>query len=95
VLDRPGVLDGRFDSFSSENIWKSTVGSTFGSLTFGNVAPAGLSQESVLNDLAVSASLGDGDAPDIKLRYVPAPEPATFVLVVLSHVLPVRLRSSA
>jgi hypothetical protein len=50
-------LGGSFDNDANNNIFKATFGSSFGSLSFGNVAQAGLSQEFVLNDLTVVGSL--------------------------------------
>ena len=56
------------------------TGSSFGSLSFGNVAQTGLSQEFVLNDLTVVGSLaGGGDLGNVDLIYVP--EPTTAVLL--------------
>ena len=73
-------LGGSFDNDADNNIFKATFGSSFGSLSFGNVAQAGLSQEFVLNDLTVVGSLaGGGDLGDVDLIYVP--EPTTVVLL--------------
>ena len=46
-------LGGSFDHAADGNIFKATFGSSFGSIGFGNVARAGLSEESVLGDLTV------------------------------------------
>ena len=65
-------LGGSFDNDSDNNIFKATFGSSFGSLSFGNVAHAGLSQEFVLNDLTVVVSVADGgDLGDVDLIHVP------------------------
>jgi hypothetical protein len=75
-------LGGSFDNDADNNIFKATFGSSFGSLSFGNVAQAGLSQETVLNDLTVIGSLaGGGDLGAVDLIYVP--EPSALALLVL------------
>jgi hypothetical protein len=75
-------LGGSFDNDADGNIFKATFGGSFGSLSFGNVAQAGLSREFVLNDLSVVGSLaGGGDLGEVDLVYVP--EPATPLLLVL------------
>ncbi|MDO3398211.1 hypothetical protein QWJ41_21050, partial [Nocardioides sp. SOB44] len=51
--DAAANLGGSFDNDADNNIFKATFGSSFGSLSFGNVAQTGLSQEFVLNDLTV------------------------------------------
>jgi hypothetical protein len=72
-------LGGSFDNDADNNIFKATFGSSFGSLTFGNVVQTGLSKEFVLGDLTVIGSLaGGGDLGAVDLRYVP--EPSTFIL---------------
>ena len=78
-------LGGSFDNDADDNIFKATFGSQFGSLSFGNVAQTGLSQEFVANDLTVVGSLaGGGDLGDVDLIYVP--EPATALLLALGVV---------
>ena len=73
-------LGGSFDNDSDTNIFKATFGSSFGSISFGQVAQAGLSEDLVLNDLTVVGSLaGGGDLGDVDLVYVP--EPAAMVLL--------------
>ena len=53
---------------------------SFSSLSFGNVAQAGLSEEFVLGDLTVVGSLaGGGDLGNVDLVYVP--EPASVLLL--------------
>jgi hypothetical protein len=75
-------LGGSFDNDSDNNIFKATFGSSFGSLSFGNVAQAGLSQQFVLNDLTVVGSLAGGGAlGNVDLIYIP--EPSTIVLALL------------
>jgi hypothetical protein len=76
-------LGGSFDNDADNNIFKATFGSSFGSLTFGNVAQAGLSQQFVLNDLTAVGSLAGGGAlGDVDLIYVP--ECSTFALLSLA-----------
>jgi hypothetical protein len=81
-------LGGSFDNDSDNNIFKATFGSSFGSLSFGNVAQTGLSQEFVLNDLAVIGSpAGGGDLGTVDLIYVPAPSSvvlAVFGLIIVA-----------
>ena len=75
-------LGGSFDNDADANIFKATFGGSFGSVSFGNVAQAGLSEEFVLNDLSVVGSLaGGGDLGNVDLVYVP--EPSTLGLIAL------------
>jgi hypothetical protein len=75
-------LGGSFDNDSDNNIFKATFGSSFGSLSFGNVAAAGLSEEFLLGDLTVIGSLaGGGELGAVDLIYVP--EPSAMTLTVL------------
>jgi len=72
--DSAANLGGSFDNDADNNIFKATFGSSFGSLSFGNVAQAGLSEDFVLGDLTVVGSLaGGGDLGDVDLIYVPEP----------------------
>jgi hypothetical protein len=82
--NRAQNLGGSFDNDADNNIFKATFGSSFGSLSFGNVAQAGLSQEVLLNDLSVVGSLaGGGPLGDVDLVYVPEPASALMLLVGL------------
>ena len=82
-------LGGSFDNDADGNIFKATFGSSFGSLSFGNVAQAGLSQEFVLNDLSVVGSLaGGGDLGNVDLIYVP--EPSTIGMLVFGMLFALR-----
>jgi hypothetical protein len=75
-------LGGSFDNDSDTNIFKATFGSSFGSLSFGNVAARGLAQALVQGDLTVVGSLAGGGAlGNVDLIYIP--EPATGLLLVL------------
>ena len=75
-------LGGSFDNDADGNIFKATFGSSFGSLSFGHVAEAGLSEDFVANDLTVVGSLaGGGDLGAVDLIYVP--EPSTRLLLGL------------
>ena len=73
------------------NIFKATFGSSFGSLSFGNVAQTGLSEDFVLNDLTVVGSLaGGGDLGDVDLIYVP--EPASALLLAIGLLIGLAFR---
>ena len=75
-------LGGSFDNDSDNNIFKATFGSSFGSLSFGNVAQPGLSQDLLLTDLSVVGSLnGGGDLGEVDLIYVPEPVSALLLLL--------------
>jgi hypothetical protein len=75
-------LGGSFDNDADNNIFKATFGSSFGSLSFGNVARAGLSKDFLLGDLTVVGSLaGGGNLGAVDLVYVP--EPTTLALFVM------------
>ena len=77
-------LGGSFDNDADNNIFKATFGSSFGSLSFGNVARPDLSRDVVAGDLTVVGSLaGGGDLGAVDLIYVPVPEPATLLLAFL------------
>jgi hypothetical protein len=76
-------LGGSFDNHSHDNIFKATFGTSFGALSFGDVAQAGLSEDFVDNDLTVVGSLArGGDLGDVDLVYVP--EPSSLLLVLLA-----------
>ena len=78
-------LGGSFDNDADGNIFKATFGSSFGSLSFGNVAQPGLSEDFVANDLTVVGSLaGGGDLGNVDLIYIP--EPSAVVLFGLGLV---------
>lgn len=75
-------LDGSFDTSSDDNIFKATFGTSFGSLSFGNVASPGLAKSFVADDLTVVGSLeGGGGLGDVDLIYVP--EPSAWLLLAI------------
>ena len=89
--DRAQNLGGSFDNDADNNIFKATFAGSFGSLSFGNVAQTGLSQEFVLNDLTVVGSLaGGGDLGDVDLIYVP--ESASAILLAVGLLIGLALR---
>ena len=86
-------LGGSFDNDTDNNIFKATFGSSFGSLAFGNVAQAGLSEEYVRGDLTVVGSLAGGGAlGEVDLIYIP--EPGSLCLLVLGIVVALGVRRS-
>jgi hypothetical protein len=75
-------LGGDFDNDTDNNIFKATFGGAFGSITFGNVAQTGLSDDFVAGDLTVAGSLaGGGGLGNVDLLMIP--EPASMALLVL------------
>ena len=80
--DATANLGGSFDNDADANIFKATFGGSFGSVSFGNVAQAGLSEEFVLGDLSVVGSLaGGGDLGNVDLVYVPEPTSSLLLAV--------------
>ena len=83
IGDKPAVLDGAFDNFAADNIFKATFGGSFGDISFGSALPAGLSEADVMSDLAAVGSLaGGGDLGNVDLVYIP--EPSSVVLMSLA-----------
>ena len=77
-------LGGSFDNDADNNIFKATFGSSFGSLSFGSVAQAGLSEQFLLDDLTVVGSLnGGGDLGNVDLIYIPEPSSICLLAVAL------------
>jgi hypothetical protein len=82
IGDAAQNLGGDFDTDTDTNIFKATFGQSFGSLSFGRVAEAGLSEEFVTGDLTVIGSLaGGGELGPVDLIYIP--EPSTVVILGL------------
>lgn len=77
-------VGGNFDNASDGNIFKATFGGSFGDLSFGNVAPAGLSEDFLVQDLTVVGTLQGGRGLGaVDLIYVPVPEPSCLMLLAL------------
>lgn len=77
-------LGGSFDNDADNNIFKATFGGSFGSVSFGNVAQAGLSEDFVLGDLSAVGSLaGGGDLGEVDLVYIPEPSALGLILLGL------------
>ena len=77
----PGDLADNSENCS--NIFMANFGNSFGSMSFGNVAQTGLSEDFVAGDLTVVGSLaGGGDLGNVDLIYVP--EPTSLVLLLLA-----------
>lgn len=77
-------LGGSFDDRADENTMKAIIGSSFDSLSSGDVAQAGLSDELRFNDLTVVASLAvGGDLGEVDLVNVPEPESALLLALGL------------
>ena len=82
--DSAASLGGSFDNDTDANIFKATFGGSFGSLSFGNVAQTGLSEDFLVSDLTVVGSLaGGGDLGPVDLIYVPEPSAAMLLVVAL------------
>ena len=85
IGEKPAALDGAFDNFAGDNIFKATFGGSFGAISFGEVLPTGLTQEEVTGDLSAVGSLaGGGDLGEVDLVYIP--EPAGLLLVLLGAI---------
>ena len=84
--DKPAALDGAFDNFAADNIFKATFGGSFGSISFGSVLPAGLDSSALASDLsAVGSRAGGGDLGDVDLVVIP--EPTTSVMLTMLFAL--------
>jgi hypothetical protein len=88
-------LGGAFDTDHDSDIFKATLGSSFGSLSFGHVAQPGLSEEFVIVDLTATGTLaGGGEIGAVDLRYVPEPSSVMLLGLGLAGVLMPRRRRS-
>ena len=88
-------LGGSFDNDADANIFKATFGSSFGSLSFGNVAQPALDKEFVMTDLTVVGSLaGGGDLGAVDLVYIPEPTSITLLVLGLLGGMLLRRRTS-
>ena len=82
IGDKPAALDGAFDNFAADNVFKATFGGSFGSISFGNVLPAGISEAEVTADLSAVGSLaGGGDLGNVDLVYIPEPTALATALI--------------
>ena len=91
--DAAANLGGSFDNDTDGNIFKATFGGSFGSISLGNVAQTGLSEDFVAGDLTVVGSLsGGGDLGDVDLIYVPEPSAIAMILVGFAALLCKRRR---
>jgi hypothetical protein len=89
--DPNALLAGSFDSDTDQSIFRGTLGGSFGSFSFGNVAQPGLSEAFIINDLTAAGTLeGGGDLGEVDLRYIP--EPCSVVLLSLGLAATLRLR---
>ena len=85
IGSKPVVLDGAFDNFSADNLFKATFGGSFGAISFGNILPIGVSESALAEDLSAVGSLaGGGDLGDVDLVYIPEP---TSTLLVASAMI--------
>ena len=82
ALNVGSAVGGNFDIDQDDTLFKATFGSSFGSLSFGNVAQLGLSQDYLVLDLLVAGSLaGGGSLGPVAVSIVP--EPTSAVLLML------------
>ena len=83
VGNKPATLDGAFDNFAADNVFKATFGGSFGSIRFGNVLPVGIAESDIAADLSAVGSLaGGGDLGNVDLVYVP--EPTSMLLLIIA-----------
>ena len=90
---KPAVLDGAFDNFAADNVFKATFGGSFGSISFGNVLPIAIAESDLAADLSAVGSLaGGGDLGDVDLVYVPEPTCALLLITGLASLFVMRVR---
>jgi len=83
--DPPLNLGGPLDIDTDRTISKTTLGSSFGRISFGSVAKRYLFPGFLLDDLTVTGSFADGQPlGDVSLIYLP--EPSALVLLFLGAV---------
>jgi hypothetical protein len=86
-------LGGSFDNDNHTNVFKATFGSSFGMISFGNVAQVGMSEAFLLEDLTVIGSLASGGGlGDVDLIYVPEPTSLVLLSVALFCLAPIATR---
>lgn len=89
-------LGGGFDIDTDQNIFKTTFGTSFGSISFGHVAQTGLSMSFVLDDLNVMGSLaGGGELGAARVIYVPVPRANLLAALGATILLAIRRRNSS
>ena len=87
--EKPAALDGAFDNFAADNVFKASFGSSFGSISFGNVLPPGIAEGEIAADLSAVGSLaGGGDLGNVDLIYVP--EPSAILLFTMGLAIGLR-----
>ena len=95
IGDKPAALDGAFDNFAADNLFKATFGGSFGEISFGNVLPAGIAEADLAADLSVVGSLaGGGDLGAVDLVYIPEPSALALLAIGLSGAVAVIRRRS-
>ena len=91
--EKPSVLDGGFDNFATDNLFKATFGGSFGSISFGNVLAPALPEVDLAADLsAVGSRAGGGDLGGVDLVYIPEPAGALLLLCGVLGVSLIRRR---
>lgn len=80
-------VDGTFDIDTDHEIFKSTFGSSFGSLSFGNVIHPNLSPQIVQTDLKVDGSLdGGGDLGQVDWGHLNQQWPELVLVPVVAPI---------
>jgi hypothetical protein len=73
-----------FDFHNDQTVFKATFGTSFGSLSFGNVAQPGLSTAFLLDDLRVAGSFFRGGVlENVACCDAPVPEPSTAASLIV------------
>jgi hypothetical protein len=80
--DHLALAPDGFDIDEDDVIFKSTIGSSFGSISFGNVAQPGFPQAFLLDDLDVTGSLaGGGGLGPVDFIFVPEPSVISLAII--------------